>query len=320
LCDLPKFESAQLLVGFDTSDDAAVYQINETQAIIQTLDFFTPIVDDPYHFGAIAAANALSDVYAMGGKPVLALNIVGFPNCLSPSILKEILRGGADKVKESGAILVGGHSIEDNEPKFGLSVMGMVAPDRIWRNDTAKPGDAILLTKTLGMGILTTALKEGLLDEAVTDKVIKTMSRLNKAPAEAILTLNLSINACTDITGFGLIGHSLEMARGSKVTITLDADKIPYMEEALSFAQMGIIPAGAYKNREFSKGDVIISENIDEALIDICFDPQTSGGLLISAPEESCLQLIDFLEKNTSETAVLIGKVEDFQHHPLIIK
>lgn len=311
MCDLPKFSSEQLLVGFESSDDAAVYQLNQEQAIIQTLDFFTPIVDDPYDFGAIAATNALSDVYAMGGKPVLAMNIVGFPNFLDASILKEIMRGGADKVKEAGALLVGGHSIEDNEPKYGLSVMGLVSPDRVWRNSGALPGDLLILTKPLGLGILTTALKAGLIGEETRIHITNIMTTLNKKPVEIIEELNIKVNACTDITGFGLIGHAMEVAVGSQVSIVINTSKIPFIKEAYALAEMGIIPGGTYKNKKHALPQVEVMSTIDEVIMDILFDPQTSGGLLISIPFDDCERLNDALIKHYSLPFAIVGKVTE---------
>lgn len=320
MCDLPKFQSEQLLVGFESSDDAAVYEISPTQAIIQTLDFFTPIVDDPYTFGAIAAANALSDVYAMGGKPVLAMNIVGFPNFLSPSILKAILHGGMDKVKEAQALLVGGHSIEDDEPKYGLSVMGQVHPKKIWKNIGAKPGDVLLLTKPLGIGILTTALKAELLTPSEIDEISNVMMTLNRVPAEAFVTNEIVVNACTDITGFGLMGHATEMASGSGVSMVIESSQIPYIEKAKSFAEMGIIPAGAYKNRDFVKATTIYAESCEDFMVDLLCDPQTSGGLLFALPPESVDAVKAILEKEATLPYAFVGYVIEKQTFDIEVK
>lgn len=320
MCDLPKFESEQLLVGFESSDDAAVYQINDTQAIIQTLDFFTPIVNDPYDFGAIAATNALSDVYAMGGTPTLAMNIVGFPNCLDPSILKEIMKGGADKVKEAGALLVGGHSIEDDEPKYGLSVMGLVSPDKIWRNVGAKPGDVLILTKPLGIGVLTTALKEDLLDEQTLQYLTEIMKTLNRIPAEVLKELDIPVHACTDITGFGLIGHALEMAEGSDVCFEMDHRMIPIIEAARPLAEMGIIPAGAYKNRSYSIDKVAGNSSIEEVYMDLFFDPQTSGGLLIAISADDEDRYLTTLKQRYTHPVAVIGTVSERMDKYIVIK
>ena len=319
MCDLPKFNSDKLLVGFESSDDAAVYQLNETQAIIQTLDFFTPIVDDPYNFGAIAATNALSDVYAMGGTPTLAMNIVCFPNCLNPSILKEIMLGGADKVKEAGALLVGGHSIEDDEPKYGLSVMGIVEPDKIWKNTGAKIGDVLILTKPLGIGVLTTALKEDMLDPDTIALITNNMKTLNKAPADLLRQLNIKVSACTDVTGFGFLGHALEMTDGEKISFVIDHKKVPIINEALSFAEMGIIPAGAYKNRRHVEKNIAIHCEMDEALLDLFYDPQTSGGLLIALPESDAMDYLEKLAPNYPIGATIVGKIVERAERALII-
>ncbi len=263
--------------------------------MIQTLDFFTPVVDDPYRFGQVAAANSLSDVYAMGGKPVLALNIVCFPNCLDPAVLGEILRGGADKIKEAGAVLLGGHSVEDNEPKYGLSVMGTVHPQRVLANCGAKPGDVLVLTKPLGTGILNTAMKAEMISEEESEAVYLSMSTLNDYAAEVMVPLHP--NACTDITGFGLLGHMLEMARGSEVTMVLDSPSLPILPGALGYADMGIIPAGTYRNAKFAGDDVWFSPDVPTNVRDVIADPQTSGGLLIALPEERLDELMQGLAK-----------------------
>lgn len=301
-----------LLVGFDTSDDAAVYKLNDQQAIINTLDFFTPVVDDPYEFGAIAAANALSDVYAMGGKPIIALNIVGFPKALDNMTMKEILRGGQDQVIKAGAILAGGHTIEDNEPKYGLSVTGIVHPDRVVTNSNAKEGDYLILTKPLGSGILNTALKGELLDESIQKTLIDVMKSLNKEASEVMG--DFPINSCTDVTGFGLAGHSFEMAKASGVTIEFDVDALPLMDEVVDFAEMGIIPAGAYKNRDYLSCEIFFSEDCSEAIRDIVYDPQTSGGLMISIPAKFKDDLLKALEEKCDTTCRIIGKAVEFDH------
>jgi len=281
---LPKPTDANLIIGLDTSDDAAVYRLNNEQAIIQTLDFFTPMVDDPYLFGQVAAANSLSDVYAMGGTPILALNIVCFPNCLSPDVLQEILRGGSEKVMEAGASTVGGHSVEDDEPKYGLSVTGLVNPGKVWANQGAKPGDVLILTKPLGSGILSTAIKADLISPEIIERAINWMRLLNKYAAEPAQKRNIS--AATDITGFGFIGHAIEMIQNSSVDLKIMAKALPVMEGAKDMAEMGIIPAGAYRNKTHVQGLVQYHEQIPLWLQDIASDPQTSGGLLISLPIE----------------------------------
>lgn len=272
------------------------------------MDFFTPVVDDPYTFGQVAAANSLSDVYAMGGKPVTAMNIACFPTCLSMDILKEILRGGADKVMEAGAVVVGGHTVEDDEPKFGLSVMGMVHPEKVAANDGAKAGDMLVLTKPLGIGILNTAIKADLTDESAYKKAVETMSYLNRDACEAML--EVGINGCTDITGFGLLGHAFEMAEASGLTIELWSDFLPIIKESIEFARMGIIPAGAYSNEGYLDGHVYFAEGIRQEIKDIMYDPQTSGGLLISVPEEKLEKLMEGLRKKNKTDFALVGKVK----------
>ncbi len=304
---LPSFSDENLLVGIETSDDAAIYKITDDIAMIQTLDFFTPIVDDPYMFGQIAAANALSDVYAMGGEPKVALNIVGFPNCLDPEILGEILRGGADKVKEAGAVLVGGHSVQDDEPKYGLSVSGFVHPDKIWKNYGCKPGDILILTKQIGSGIINTAIKAELAETEVIDEVQRVMASLNKKAKEVVDVFPVS--ACTDITGFGLLGHAIEMAEASEVTFEIQVKDIVYFKEAVEFAKMGLVPAGTYKNKGHTMKHVSY-ENVEECYMDLLYDPQTSGGLLISVPEmykEEIMQV--FADKKMESAVSIIGKV-----------
>ena len=311
LGNLPKFHDENLLVGVETSDDAAIYKVNNDLALIQTLDFFTPIVDDPYLFGQIAAANSLSDVYAMGGEPKTALNIVGFPNCLDPKILGRILEGGASKVKESGAILAGGHSIQDDEPKYGLSVTGFVNPNKIFKNYGSKPGDVIILTKQIGSGLINTAIKAEMAEKSQIDEVVTVMTSLNKKAKEVIENYNIS--ACTDITGFGLAGHAMEMASSSNVTFEIDVQKVPYIDGAMDFAKMGLVPAGTYSNKDYISNDVN-SENIEECFTDVLYDPQTSGGLLITIPESEVKNIMkDFEDKNMDTKVAIIGRVIDKQ-------
>lgn len=317
LCHLPKATDERLIVGLETSDDAAVYKIDEELALIQTLDFFTPVVDDPYTFGQIAAANSLSDVYAMGGEPKLAMNIVCFPNCLKPEVLVEILKGGHDKAKEAGAILVGGHTVEDDEPKYGLSVSGFVHPDKVLTNDGAKLGDLLILTKPIGLGIINTAIKGGIADKASYDEAVKVMITLNKYAKEAVD--KVQVNSVTDITGFGLLGHSFEMAEGSDLTIKIDHKKIPLITNTLEYARMGLIPAGAYANRRHVGENIKFEEKIPDDIKDILFDPQTSGGLLISLPEEQAELLLKELA-NTPTKFALIGKVVEKEDHYIIVE
>lgn len=319
LTAIPKMENKDLIVGLETSDDAAVYKVSDDKAIILTLDFFTPIVDDPYTFGKIAAANALSDVYAMGGEPTVAMNIVGFPSCESMDILKEILRGGVEKVLEAGAVLVGGHTVDDNEPKYGLSVTGIVHPDKVRANAHVKEGDILILTKPIGTGIINTAIKGELATEEDENEAIAVMEYLNKYPAQAIK--DMDVNGVTDVTGFGLIGHTVEMAEGSGVTIELYSDRVPILSGAVDFAKMGIIPAGAYTNMGyFDEARVTVSEGIDQAIVDILYDPQTSGGLLISVKEELADELIQRLIENKAMTHAIVGKAIAKQEVAVIVK
>lgn len=318
LCQLPQVESDKLLVGLDTSDDAAVYKLREDTALIQTLDFFTPVVDDPYIFGQIAATNSLSDVYAMGGKPILALNIVCFPTCLSMDILAEILKGGSDKVKEAGALLVGGHTVDDNEPKYGLSVTGTVHPSKVLSNSNAKPGDILILTKPIGLGILNTAIKAEMLDEKIQQKAIDTMISLNNIAAEGMKLTK--VNSCTDITGFGLLGHAFEMASGSEVSILIDSKSVPIIEGTIENASMGLVPAGAYRNQAYLGDNVRFEGDIPTYMQDILFDPQTSGGLLISLEKEKAKELLDYYSKELKTEFSIIGEVTEKQDKYLIVK
>jgi len=317
LRNIPKLNSENLLVGFDTADDAAVYKLSDNKAIIQTLDFFTPVVNDPYDFGQIAAANALSDIYAMGGKPTLAMNIVGFPSCLSHNILEKILLGGAEKVKEAGAILVGGHSVEDDEPKYGLSVTGEIHPEKIISNATAKTGDIIVLTKPLGVGILLTALKADLLDDEKVQELIMNMKTLNNVAGDAMQ--KFPVNSGTDVTGFGLLGHLYEMAKGSHKSIEIDSSNIGIIEGAIEQAEMGIIPAATYRNQEYIS-DYISFEDVEISMQDVLFDPQTSGGLIISIPKKYLNQLTDYLDEHLETQYSVIGKVIDQNEKAIYVK
>ena len=316
--NLPKFHDENLLVGVETSDDAAIYKVNDELALIQTLDFFTPVVDDPYLFGQIAAANSLSDVYAMGGEPRTALNIVGFPNCLDPKILGISLEGGASKVLEAGAILAGGHSIQDDEPKYGLSVTGFVNPNKIFKNYGSQPGDVIIITKQVGSGLINTAIKAEMAEKSQIDEVVTVMTSLNKKAKEVIE--NYPISACTDITGFGLAGHAMEMAASSKVTFEIDVNKVPYIDGALEMAKMGLVPAGTYNNKDYISGDVE-SINIEECYLDLMYDPQTSGGLLITLAESEVENIMkDFENKNMDTKVAVIGRVLEKQEKSIVLK
>lgn len=309
---LPKMHDNNLIVGIETSDDAAVYKLSDDIATIQTLDFFTPVVDDPYIFGQIAAANSLSDIYAMGGKPVVALNIVCFPNCLNINVLGEILRGGADKVIECGAVVVGGHSVQDDEPKYGLSVTGIVHPEKVLKNYGCKVGEKLILTKPLGTGIINTAIKGEIASKEAYDMAVKVMVTLNKYAGEIIQ--KYTVSACTDITGFGIMGHGYEMASGSNVTLKLYKENIPYIKEAKEYAEMGLVPEGSYNNRQYLDGKYTLI-GVDTWLEDILFDPQTSGGLLISASGDECdkiLEDLNALELPSSIIGEVIEKGDSF--------
>lgn len=313
---LPKFSDPMLLVGTETSDDAAVYKINEDLAMIQTVDFFTPVVDDPYLFGQIAAANALSDVYAMGGEPKVALNLAAFPDCLDIEILGEILKGGADKVIEAGAVLAGGHTISDNEPKYGLCVSGFVDPKLMWKNYGAEAGDVLILTKPLGTGILSTAIKGELASEDEIEAAVKNMTYLNRYARD--IAAEFSIHSCTDITGFGIAGHAMEMAKGSGKTLVLDTGSLPVLKGVQSYTEMGLIPAGAYRNREY------LEENVESQipgtwLEDLVYDPQTSGGLLLAVSGEDAPELMERLNILELPSA-MIGEVTEKQEKFLILK
>lgn len=282
-------------MGFETLDDAGVFKISEDTALIQTLDFFTPVVDDPYCFGQIAAANALSDVYAMGGVPLTAMNIVCFPNCEDRAVLAEIIRGGLAKIEEAGAVLVGGHTVDDNEPKYGLSVTGVVHPGRVITNRCAAPGDLIYLTKPLGTGIAVTGIKGEMAGPEVIKAAVETMARLNRDGQEAMQ--EAGVKAATDVTGFGLLGHLLEMCRASGVNARLWTDRIAFLPGVLELADMGLIPAGTYANRDYLEGRVRIDKTVPGAVADVLYTPETSGGLLICIrPEKAAL-----LEKSLAD-------------------
>lgn len=315
---IPKIKHEKLLVGLETSDDAAVYKVSEDKAIILTLDFFTPVVDDPYTFGKIAAANSLSDIYAMGGEPTVAMNIVCFPECEDMTILREILRGGSDKVTESGAILVGGHTVDDKEPKYGLSVTGEVHPDKVKANSDVKIGDLLILTKPIGTGIINTAIKGELATKEDYDEAVLVMEYLNKYPADAMKKVD--VNGVTDVTGFGLLGHVLEMAKGSECTIEIYAEEVPMLKNAREYANMGIIPAGMYKNMEYISSDVKVEGEVKQEVLDVLYDPQTSGGLLISIPEARAHELMTQLKISKALCCEIIGKAVAKQEKYVVVK
>ncbi len=300
---------SSVLVGNETSDDAAVYKLSDDLALVQTLDFLTPVVDNPYDFGAIATANAISDVYAMGAKPINALNIVGFPvKSLSTEVLNQILQGAADKANEAGIKIVGGHSIEDNEPKFGMSVTGVIHPDKVIRNYGAKPGDALVLTKKIGTGILSTALKRGVISDAAKDELTRSMSELNKKAAE--IMINYSVHACTDITGFGLLGHLHEMSSNSKCDVEISNDKVPVFDEAKDLAAAGIIPGGSKSNLASVEPYAVFKGLTDTQKLILC-DAQTSGGLLIALPQEDAQKMIKEMYDSNIKNVRIVGKFTD---------
>jgi cysteine desulfurase NifS/selenium donor protein len=306
LKDLPVPTDPNVLVSLGSSDDAAVYRINDEKAIIQTVDFFTPIVDDPYQFGAIAAANALSDIYAMGGKPLFALNIVGFPdNRLPAEVLQAILRGAGDKAREAGIHILGGHTVEDPEPKFGMSVTGTVHPEKIVKNDTLQTGDVLILTKPLGTGIIATAMKRGLADNTTRDAAIRSMAELNAVAAEVMAEFHVS--ACTDITGFGLLGHLVEMIKQEGMVVRLNMNAIPFLPGAAGFAANGIVPGGTINNMAFTESFIDYGQTISEVQKLLVNDAQTSGGLLIALPADQEKELLERLKEKGIGTAACIG-------------
>jgi selenide,water dikinase len=305
---IPQVANRHVLVGFDTSDDAGVYRLTPDLAIVQTVDFFTPVVDDPYTFGAIAAANALSDVYAMGGRPLTALSILAWPASGDTEILEEILKGGAEKIHEAGCVILGGHSVNDPEIKFGYSITGSVHPDRVKTNTGARPGDVLMFTKKIGTGVISTALKRGIAKEAHVEGAIAQMTTLNRAAAEALE--HLDVHGLTDVTGFGLLGHAREMAIGSKVTLEIDSALVRFLDGAVEYAEAGAFSGGLGNNREFVASCVEGTSRFD----DLLYDPQTSGGLLIALPEKDALEL-----EKAFPAAYRIGKVFERQSRPLRI-
>lgn len=300
----------RLIVGYDKSDDASVYVITDEVALVQTIDFFPPIVDDPYLFGQIAAANALSDVYAMGGEPRTALNIMCLPESMDRHTVHEILRGGYAKAYEAGAIITGGHTIHGAEPIYGLAVAGFVHPQKVLTNSGAKPGDVLLLTKPLGVGVITTAAKAELVEAPVLERIYRQMATLNRAARDVLV--EYPVHSCTDVTGFALLGHSFEMAQGSGCTLHIQAHAVPFHPEALELARMGFIPAGAYRNREYAQAGVQVNGQVELALEDLFYDPQTSGGLLAAVPEECADECLERLLAAGVEAA-RIGYVTEQQ-------
>jgi len=300
-------EDENIVVGFEKSEDAAVYKINENEAIVQTLDFITPVVDDPYLYGQIAAANSLSDVFAMGAEVKTAMNIVGFDKCNLPQeALGEILRGGNDKIKECGGVLLGGHTIESPEMYYGLSVTGIIHPDKVLRNNSAKIGDVLVLTKPLGMGVLTTAIKRDLLDLANMEEAVKIMAALNHKTSQ--IMREFRVNACTDITGFGLLGHAME-STNENITLNLEASNVPMLDIAKVKANERIIPGGTVKNQKYLEGSIDFKRELDFATKTLLFDAQTSGGLLVSIHKSDAQEFLNKIEDLTFGYAKIIGEV-----------
>jgi selenide, water dikinase len=306
LARIPRWANENVLVGFDTADDAGVYRLTAELALVQTVDFFTPIVDDAYTFGAIAAANALSDVYAMGGKPISALSILAWPAKGDLDELAEILKGGAEKIHEADCTLLGGHSVSDNEVKFGYSVTGSIHPDRVKTNAGARPGDALVFTKRIGTGVISTALKQGIAQETDVDAAVQSMLQLNREACEAMLAFD--VHGCTDVTGFGLIGHAREMALGSNVTIEIDPRTVRFLPGAIEYARQGAIPGGLKNNREFASSCVEGNSEFE----DLLYDPQTSGGLLIALPERDAALL-----ERKLPAAYRIGRITEKRSKPI---
>ncbi len=310
LCGLEIPFDPNVLAGVKGSEDAGVYKLSDTTALVLTIDFFTPIVDDPRTFGMAAAANSLSDVYAMGGRPITAMNVVSFPvKKLGIGVLRSILEGGLEILTRAGVALVGGHSVEDDEPKYGLSVTGLVHPDHIMTNAALKPGDRLILTKAVGTGIIATALKAELASEAAIDAMVKSMCAINKAASE--VAVRFGVKACTDVTGFGLAGHLVEMARAGKCRIRIDSRAVPLLEGAVDGASAGLIPGGAYANRKFFGGWISMDSAIPTTTADLMFDPQTSGGLVLGVPADRAAELLAALSREGVEPVAEIGEVLD---------
>lgn len=303
-------------MGFEGSDDAYVYKISDSLAMIGTVDFFTPVVDDPFLFGRIAAANALSDVYAMGGEPKMAMNLLAVPDCLDPAVVAEVLRGGQSMADEAGCTIAGGHTVRNKEPLYGLSVTGFVHPGKIWKNGGACPGDALILTKPLGTGVLTTALKAELTGPEEEEALYASMAALNKPAAEVLK--HYTVHACTDITGFGLAGHAREMAEGSGCSLVIEAGKLPLLPGVYGFAETGILPAGVYRNRGFALKDCEISASVPDVLQDIVFDPQTSGGLLAAVPFEEAEACLKELQESVPGAAI-VGRAVDKREKEIVL-
>ena len=300
-------------------DDAGVYRLSDNVALIQTVDFFTPIVDDAYMFGQIAVANALSDVYAMGGRPLTAMNILCFPmKTLGKSVLEDILRGGIDKIHEAEVVLIGGHSVDDDELKYGLSVTGIVSPEKLITNNGARVGDRLILTKPLGTGIINTAIKAGLASDDLIDRVSKSMANLNRTASE--LMQEAGVHACTDITGFGLLGHAAQLAERSQITLELHSESVPYFPEVTGFAQQGLCPGGSFRNKDYYKDRIQFADSTPEHMQDILFDAQTSGGLLICLAPDKAEMLLARLQNAGITEAAIIGEVVEMRRQIIVVE
>jgi selenide,water dikinase len=319
LCGIEFPTDPNLLVGLDNADDAGVYKISDDLAIIQTVDFFTPIVDDPYWFGQIAAANAMSDIYAMGGMPKTAMNLVGFPvREMDISVLRKIIQGGVDKMREAGVVLVGGHTIEDSELKYGLSVTGFIHPEKILIKRNLKAGDRLVLTKPLGTGIINTAIKGGLASPEAVERATRSMAGLNKTAADVMG--RFQVHACTDITGFGFLGHLAEMVVGSQCSVRIYSQSVPILPETRALASMGLVPAGAYNNKKFRLSMIELKATVDPILLDIFFDPQTSGGLLMSVAQNYTSDLVKSMRKSGIKDAFIVGEIIDGPSERIILE
>lgn len=306
---MPLISDSNLLAGIEHAEDAGVYKLSADLALVQTVDFFTPIVDDPYTFGQIAATNALNDVYAMGGKPLTAMNIICFPiKTMDISVLREVLRGGLDKMREAGVLLVGGHSVEDNEIKYGLSVTGLIHPDKVLFNCGAKPGDSLILTKPLGTGIVSTALKGGQVDPQLLEKTISSMTQLNKKASEMMIAAG-NIHACTDITGFGFLGHACEMIEGSDVGMRINSAAVPIFARVQELVETGFVPGGLYRNKNFRIKQIEAAATCRTWILDVLFDPQTAGGLLFSLPGKQAQGLVEKMRSAGIVDAAIVGEV-----------
>jgi selenide,water dikinase len=309
---VPRWPDENVLVGFDTADDAGVYRLSPELALVQTVDFFTPVVDDPYTFGAIAAANAVSDIYAMGGRPISALSILAYPAKGDLETLRQILKGGAEKLHEAGCTVLGGHSVADDEPKFGYAVTGTVHPDRVKPNAGARAGDALVFTKRLGTGVISTALKRGIAEAGHVDAAIQSMLTLNRRTCETML--RFEVHGCTDVTGFGLAGHARELALASGVTLEIEAATLRFLDGALEYARQGALPGGLKNNRDFAECTVRVEADLTPEMENLFYDPQTSGGLLIALPEADAAAL-----ERELETAYRIGRVVERREKPIYL-